>query len=394
MCYVSLVRLFRIPLVWLCAFLMVLAGCGGQSARLSPVTAQPKTPVARNFTSFSPALSCMDRLLAQAGNRRIRLSSTGIPDLTYKVKVGADDMLINAISQMNRTSRSYVFIDQARMKDGRWLEIQVNNSDIIDDLPKPHFYIRGSISQLDAGVRSNELTATYQPADLPENRGVTSARAEPRHKTSVVSVDLHLVAFPTREIVPGASVSNSMVVTDNTWSAGMTGLIAKKKIGVTLKFQRLESTGQAVRNLVELGVIELLGRHANVPYWTCLSLPETEARPVARDERAFIRTTDASQLEEVQALMIQLGLLSSSSLGILDDETRRALARYQAERSLIASGLADFDTLQALKRDVARLERRQVAKPAVATMRASPRAVEATASGYRNLHEFLSGVTE
>lgn len=333
----------------------------------------------------------MDGLLSQSGGPQVRLSSTGIPDQTYKVKVGADDMLITAISQMNRRSGRYVFIDQARMKDGRWLEIQVNDADLVDDLPKPHYYIRGSISQLDGTVRDLGLTATYAPTELPADRGVTSARTGPGHTSSVVSVDLHLVRFPSREIVPGGSVSNAMVVTDNSWSAGMTGLIAKQTFGVTLKFQRLESTGQAVRNLVELGVIELLGRHSGVPYWSCLSLPSTEARPAARAERDFIRGSASSQITEVQELLISLGRLPAPATGQRDAATRAALSQYQAERGLIATGRADFDTQQALHREVA--FRPPVSQPRALPQTASARSGSGPArsgdGSYQSLGVFL-----
>ncbi len=65
----------------------------------------------------------MDRLLAQSSRGSVLISSSGFPDKTDDVSVGADDMLINAINQLNQTNRRYVFLDQARISGFGQLEI-------------------------------------------------------------------------------------------------------------------------------------------------------------------------------------------------------------------------------------------------------------------------------
>ena len=47
---------------------------------------------------------------------------------------------------------------------------------------------------------------------------------------------------------------------------------------LTIKMSRVESVGQAVRNLIELGTLELLGRHSGLPYWECLSTRPSNER--------------------------------------------------------------------------------------------------------------------
>lgn len=376
---------------------MTLSGCMEPSRLMTPVTAQPKTPVARNFTSFQPALQCMDGLLKKSGKRGVRLTSTGIPDHTLSVRVAADDMLISAISQMNRKSRAYVFLDQALIKEGSLREVQVNLDDITEDQPRPHYYIRGSISQLDNNARSTNASLTYEPHELPDRQGMTSSRAAPNLGNSVVSVDLHLVAYPSRQVLAGASVSNSMVVSRTNWGAGLTGMIPKGDLGISLQINRVESAGQAVRNLVELGVIELLGRHADVPYWQCLSLPDTNARQRAGEERNFIRSDSQSQLEEAQSLLITLQRLPEPASGRLDANTRRALSRFQAEHVLIASGRPDFDTINALRKAVAALQPQAPLKPLVQRRKVPapappPAPAPARRSGdgsYQSLSDFL-----
>ncbi len=195
--------------------LLALLGCTERSAILAPEFAQPNTRPARNFTSFNESLRCMDRPLANSTSRSYLISSTEIPDETRRVYVGADDMLINAINQLNRSSRKYIFLDQARISDLGQLELETTRK---EDEIKPQLYIRGSISQLDSDVSGVEAEADWD-RDTRPSTGLTGLKFEGHRKLSVVSVDMHLVQYPSRRIIPGASVANSMVVVSRSFGA-------------------------------------------------------------------------------------------------------------------------------------------------------------------------------
>ncbi|MDT0683168.1 peptidoglycan-binding protein [Roseicyclus sp. F158] len=255
----------------------VAGGCGGPSPATAIRTMQPDAAPVRNITSFSQSLACMDRLLLARGGGRTTLSSSDIPDRTRKLPIGADDMLINAISQMNRSSGAYVFLDQTHVR-GTGLNVIVAEDTKRGD-PKPEYYIRGSISQLDRGVHEREAGFAAAPTELDETIGAVGVSG--KRTLSVVTVDLHLVNYKTRQVLPGASVSNSMVVVGRSWKSGAAGLIKLRPFDLTLEFSSLESESQAVRNLIELGVIGLLGRHSGVDYQTCLTEGRTAPTPVA-----------------------------------------------------------------------------------------------------------------
>lgn len=320
-------------------------GCFGPNPLLAPSIAQPDTRPARNFTSFSAALECMDGLLGRSGRGQILISSSDIPDETNLVKVGADDMLINAISQMNRRSQSYVFVDQALIKFGGLLDVEVQNGDEV----VPQFYIRGSISQLDRKITDDSASATLTPG----SGNLTGAKFGPFRKLSVVSVDMHLVAFPSRRVLAGASVANSMVVVDQGLGASASGLINLATLGFSVQISRVESESQAVRNLIEVGLIELLGQHAGVPYWTCLSQPVTSAKSNGKQERKFTRKLPLGSLEKAQGMLQALGYLKKPFEPEIGQRTRRAISQFQADAKILPNGVLDFDLMVLLKRRMA-----------------------------------------
>ncbi|MEM7241668.1 MAG: peptidoglycan-binding protein [Pseudomonadota bacterium] len=326
----------------ICLLAFSVAACVPYSASFPQRVAQPDTPPARNFTSFSASLRCMDDLLASANRPRVLISSTGIPDLTSKIKVSGDDMLVNAISSMNRQSGAYVFVDQSLEKDAGQISIFTPGT----SGASPKLYIRGSISQVDTPTDTNldadgtDQTGTRRlsPVSISVDRGV-----------SIVSVDMHLVNFPDKTVVPGSSVANSMVVTGRGIGLGATGLIDMVSLKSVLQIDRIESMGQAVRNLIELGAIELIGRHANVQYWECLNIPSVNTKAQERKETVFSSGDKLRRIPEAQKMLAQLGYFSGEVTGVIDQRTRDALSHFQAKHRLIATGDLNYDTFQHLQ---------------------------------------------
>lgn len=346
--------------------------CTGPNALLAPSIAQPDTRPARNFTSFSAALECMDGLLGKSKRGRTLISSSDIPDETNYVNVGADDMLINAVSQMNRRSQKYVFIDQALIKFGGLLDVEVQNGDEV----VPQFYIRGSISQLDRDLTDDEGSGSLKPG----SGRLTGSTFGPYKKLSVVSVDMHLVAFPSRRVLPGASVANSMVVVDKGFGASATGLIDLATLGISVQINRVESEGQAVRNLIEVGLIELLGRHAGVPYWTCLAETHTSAKSNGKKERKFVNSLASGHLQEAQEMLLALGYLKQPLEQDLGPRTRRAISRFQADNDILPNGILDFDLMVLLERRTksAAIKARKIKPPQKAYKPAKTKTVSQT----------------
>ena len=334
----------------------LLSACVPHSAQFQQRIAQPDTPPARNFTSFSASLRCMDGLLASANRPKVLITSTGIPDLTRRISVSGDDMLVNAISAMNRQSGAYIFVDQSLEKEAGQIAIFTPPK----SGAQPTLYIRGSISQVDTPQSTN---IAIDADDLNGTGDVSGGSLEINRGTSIVSVDMHLVSYPSKTVVPGSSVANSMVVTGRGFGLGGTGIIDLASLSSTIQIERIESMGQAVRNLIELGAIELIGRHANVQYWECLNIPATKTKAAQRKESIFSSADKLRRIPEAQMMLAQLGYYSGEITGIVDQRTRDALSHFQAKNRLIATGDLNYDTfLQLQERTRGFAPRRKVAE--------------------------------
>jgi Domain of unknown function (DUF4384) len=223
----------------------------------------PEAPPFRSITGFSAGLRCMDNLMIDYGIRDVSMLVEDIFDQTKKVNAGTRDMLITAISDMTRRSRA----------------IRVNafgrdSTNVISYLAQaqrqtpydviPLFDIKGSVSQFDEQLIRNtqDLGASFRPfLNLGLSRDATS---------NILGLDLSVLSTADMSVLNGVTSRNSVVILKA--GKGLDGDAAYHKLGVSysMSLSRSEGMSQALRGLVELASIELMGRLTKTPYWRCL----------------------------------------------------------------------------------------------------------------------------
>jgi hypothetical protein len=315
------------------AGLLVLAGCHPRPETGFDAQASGTAPV-RNIGNFNQALSCMDDLFLAYGKRDIYITTAGIPDATGLIAAGTKEMFISAVSRMSARSGAFRFVDY----DITQLDVQVLSElvGLTNEFVAPSYYIRGAITQLDSNVLQSSQSAGISIARL--DLGVSSDQV-----VSVVSMDLNVGRLVTRQILPGLSANNSIAVVRRGSGADLGGLVGRAGLSFSVSLDRSEGFAQAVRNLVELSTIEVLGKLARVPYWECLSIAPTN--PAFRAEaRQWFDSMGADERNRlVQAALVRTGYLPEGGTPADPRDITSAVARYQAEHDLVPSGRIDFE---------------------------------------------------
>jgi curli biogenesis system outer membrane secretion channel CsgG len=315
------------------ALALALAACQ-QNPETATLAEQPQTPPVRTITSFDESLRCMDNMLWAQGKKDIYITSAGIPDATGQVAAGTKDMLITAISKMSAKSGAFRFVDY----DPTQIDVQVLSElvGLRQGFIAPSYYIRGAVTQLDSAVLSSQQSAGVS---LPvANLGVSHEQV-----ASVVSIDLNLGQLATRQILPGMSAGNSIAIVRAGNGADAGGVIGEAGLTFSISFDRSEGLHQAVRNLIELSTIELVGKLTRVPYWQCLKADQTN--PTFRTEaRGWYDAMGAAERARfVTASLARAGYWSGGEVGADDASLRDAIARFQADNDLVPNGRIDFD---------------------------------------------------
>jgi hypothetical protein len=271
----SMLRRLALPL----ALSLAASGCANMGspvevknkavAQTDAAKLGPEAQPFRSITGFSQPLRCMDNMLIDYGVRDVSMLVEEILDQTKKVNAGTRDMLISAMSDMTRRSRAFRVVAFGR-----------DATNVISFLASaqrqsayevvPQFDIKGSVSQFDENVIRNQkdLGFSIQPF---LNLGVTRDAA-----TSVLGLDLSVLQTDDMSVVSGVTSRNSVVILKTGRGTDADAAYHKFGVSYSMSLSKSEGQTQALRGLVELAVIELMGKLTRTPYWKCLGGdPET-----------------------------------------------------------------------------------------------------------------------
>lgn len=332
--------------VSLVAPILFLAACQTNPARTTTIS-QPSTPVDRTVTSFTQAKTCMDRMFLENGRTSpIILTSSELTDQTNTVSVGLEDMVISAISDMTTQSRAFSYFapPQPGSTVDRLQETFVPLAGLSTEAV-PRLYIRGSISQADNNVTADETDVGVATPFLTLGAGRDQ-------RTSTISIDLQLADVASRIVVPGVNSSNTITVVSSGTGMSARGLVTGGSFGgglsLSLGSSEQEGRGQAVRTLVDLAMIELLGKYTNVPYTRCLQLLSTSPTTARTARDRYDRMSPQQRVSVIQAGLRNTGEYAGPLDGQLSLRLQDAIASAESSRGLVPDGRIDFQIYQAL----------------------------------------------
>ncbi|MEL6264528.1 MAG: hypothetical protein AAFR52_02610 [Pseudomonadota bacterium] len=320
--------------------LVALAGgCAAQKATTLSADQRPRTEATASSTNFQGALRCLDGLLAGRNAPTTDILVGSMPDATGKLPLSLRDMTIHAISEANRRSGAYRVIDIASIP---WLQVTALQTGSpypitqTPNLPPTSLNITGSIVNVSQALYSENASAGAGLSGSPQgNIGVSYVA-----QLGSVETGMRLSRFGTHEVL--YTSQHQLTLRQNSLSVDGRAGFADYGASVGLSFDRQDSPAKAVQTLIDLHVIELLGKHASVPYWTCLSRKDTA--PAFHQKASDDWRGGSDKTAFMRTALKQRGY---------DGAFASALQAFQLDHGLPPSGRPNFETYLALKGDEA-----------------------------------------
>lgn len=301
--------------------------------------AGPKAAPARTFTSFTPALRCMDGLMLNYGVKGVNALVEDLQDATKKVNAGTRDMMISAVSEMTRRSGAI-----------RLVAYGADSANVISFLKEaerksayqnlPEYGVRGSVSQLDDNVARKTDNLGVQIGPVSGGRSNTGS-------AQVLALDLSVIRTEDISVIPGVNSRNSVVVYKEGAGVdvGASGSWHSNTLGINFErsMDKNEGLTQALRNLIELASIELFGRLVKIPYWTCLGADASNEAVATEitDWYYNLYSNPASLVTYFQWQMKVRSLYDGEINGEPDEELREAVTAYRKALGLPATARID-----------------------------------------------------
>lgn len=307
--------------------------------------AGPSTPAIKNITNFTQSLRCMDELFVGFHKRGIVITSGGLPDETAKVRTGTKEMMISAISKMSVRSGAFSFIDFHRGAMGTQDDLgHLFEMKGVEKTQMPDYYIRGSITQMDdSAIRKSKGIGFALPfLDFSYADDVSY---------DLLSIDMSVVEAASRRIIPETSVANTMVIVKGGKSADGGGKIGKAGLQLSIDFSKTEGLGAATRALIELSMVEALGKFTQVPYWKCLDIESSNSAMRETALEWFETANDANRTLFIQRKLKGMNRYNGPIDGQFNNDLKESISEYQARVGLIANGTVNFELYYSLLDD-------------------------------------------
>lgn len=290
----------------LAAALLALTGCVASAPTVPESAAAPAAAAtAAPASGFATALRCMDVLLLDHGARDLSMMVEELADPAQRQAAGTRELLMAALSDMTQRSRAIRVVSADAASAG------TPKRDI--HALAPQYVLRGTIRQIEGA---------------PLLRSADSASAA--NGTAVVGIDLSLLNSQDLSMVPGTSTRNMLSARRR---AGGELQVDLRKFGVVFNptWSGSDGPAAAMRSLVELASIELVGRLARVPYWSCLGATDAD-EAVQAEIRDWYDTMAARPDELIRYFQLQLRqrrAYDGAIDGTVNAAFKDAVARYR-----------------------------------------------------------------
>jgi hypothetical protein len=290
----------------------------------------PEQAPFRSITGFTPALRCMDDKMIDFGVRDVTMLVEDIFDQTRKVNAGTRDMLISAVSDMTRRSRAFRVNAFGRDSTNAITFLaSAQRQQAYETVPQ--YDIRGSVSQFDENVVRNQKDGGLGIKPFL-NLGVSLDA-----NSSILGLDLSVLTTEDLSILPGVTSRNAVAILKQGKGVDADAAYHKFGISYSMSLSTSEGQAQALRGLIELAVIELMGKLTKTPYWTCLGADANTNEEIQHEIADWYHSMAATRVELIGFFQHQLrhrGFYRGPVDGQFNPAIDEAIANYRAALGL------------------------------------------------------------
>ena len=312
----------------------------------------PETAPVQKITNYTQSLHNLGLMTEIYNTNSLKIQSYPIGDNTgTSAASGGEipkDITEMIKSALNSIGGNVIFIPY----DPNFVMSQMNTRySNFENKLIPDVVVSGGITEFDRGLETRgagidvggEAEIGGLPIPLPSKKIAVDFSDSTKTGLARITLDFNLLDFKTMSGIARMNTVNSMEVTK---------ALSEKEFGITLfgptfgskgSIKRVQGRHNAVRLLVEVSMIQMIGKNLAIPYWR---LMDDDGQPdevvTAALKRSYYQFSDAQRNQAAQEWLYLRGYDGVPN-GLLDDATVAALKQFRP--SFVPQGKSvDLDT--------------------------------------------------
>ncbi len=320
------------------SFSLLLASCASVDPAKTDVELKTEPPAAQ-ITTFTQGLADLGLMTEIYNVDVVKIQSNPIGDNTGTAgSTGGEiprDITEMIKSCLNSIGGRVTFIPY----DPSFIQNQmVTGYSSFDEKLIPDVVISGGITEFDRGLETRgdgtDVSAGAEFTGLPDY--LPSKEVKLRYgdagKTGLASItlDFNLLNFRTMAGIPRMSAVNSMKVSKAMNERELGISLFGQTFGRKGSIKKVQGRHHAVRLLVELSMIQIVGKYNGLPYWKLLgddAMPDKDVESAVK--KFYYKLSDQDRMFKVQEWLYLYGNNLTLN-GQLDDATVSALKRFDS----------------------------------------------------------------
>ncbi len=196
----------------------------------------------------------------------------------------------------------------------------------------PLLLFDGAITECDENLDTTEsgwngsAVGTYK-----EQEGEFAGSGNKTNNLTRLAIDMHLVEYATSVQLPRIQSSLAVDIRSIKGGYDFAIQILGSGFGLNRSHKITQGKHEAIRTLVDLSVLQVLGKFFQVPYWRCIPVMQPDMEVFRAREEAFSRATTEARIAVIQHLLHNFDYNDVQITGAIDDATRRAIVDLSAK---------------------------------------------------------------
>ncbi|MBF0376838.1 MAG: DUF4384 domain-containing protein [Desulfamplus sp.] len=192
----------------------------------------------------------------------------------------------------------------------------------------PDIFLDGGITEYDKDI---DRVSSRAGGDIAVGGGSGSTdlgvSRSASQSMSSIALDFQLFRYSDTSAIHGTQSSNSIKIYKQNKSNDFSFAILMSGISLNGSVDKTQGEHAAIRLLVEMSILETLGKYAKVPYWLCVNGMAADKNVVQFHKDAFNTKTDQQKIAIIQRQLRYLRYPNVQISGVLDETTIAALRK-------------------------------------------------------------------
>jgi len=302
--------------------MLMVTGCMEPEVNLTKDA--DRTPVIQN-TTYTQALRNANSMISIFHGKRVFIYVSPIVNRTSKAGKVPPDLSVVVKGSFNKIGEFVSIVDDPNRT------IQTGKSRF--------FKIDGAVTQYDTVETSGSGMRGSAEATYHQQQAVGDFGSNSGSKSVELTLSFNPVDVATGLLVPRTSTSNQIRVDKKDSSNEFAFSILGSGIGINNALSKSHGIDSSLKILVELSVVEALGKLTNYPYWL---LTGGKMNPDVVDvlSRKFLRNSIQGKIEKISYLL-SINDSSIKTTKMINPALKQAIIRYKTSHGMPANDIID-----------------------------------------------------